>query len=179
MNPDFLTGRWHGLPIPRTPRRIAVVMALLAYPPVLLAWLGLQSVGVHVVVWASAVMAALGVLLVVDRGLWSWQNSLAQQPDAMLDERQIAVRDRAYLVGYRLFVTGTMLVLLVLGIGADILDPIITLTFDTVQPFFWAGVHYGMVLPSAAVAWSLPEAPSEDVLDHAHMPGTERPAPTA
>ena len=179
MNLDFLTGHWNGLPIPRSTRRIAVVAALLAYPVLLLAWLGLPGMGVHVVVWASSVIAALGILVIVVRGLWSWRNSLAQQPDAMLDERQIAVRDRAYLVGDRLFVTGTMLVLLLLGMGADIFDPVITLTFETVQPFFWAVVHYGVVLPSAAVAWSLPEAPPEDVLDPAHIPGTERPAPTA
>ena len=41
----------------------------------------------------------------------------------------------------------------------------VALSFDTLQPFFWATVHYGIVLPSAAVAWSLPEAPPDDELE--------------
>jgi len=92
MRLAFLTGRWNGLPIPQVTRRIAVVVALAAYPLVLAAWYGLRGPGVPGIVWLAGVSASLAVLLIVDRGLWSWQNSLARQPDGVLDERQIAVR---------------------------------------------------------------------------------------
>jgi hypothetical protein len=162
MPPSFLIGSWHGLTVARTTRRAAVVVALLAYPVLVAAWVGLQAAGVPALVWGAAVVAILAVLGAVARGLYTWQHSLANQPDAMLDERQVAIRDRAYLVAYRLFATGVTFSLVAIGVGADVLDPVVALSFDTVQPFFWAATYYALVLPSAAVAWSMPEAPADD-----------------
>jgi hypothetical protein len=162
MSIAFLTGSWDALTIPRATRRVAVLVAALAFPLLVLAWYGLRAADAHPIIWAAGVIGAVVILAASARGLYTWQHALANQPDATLDERQVAIRDRAYLIAYRLFATGVTLTLLVLGIGADVLDPVIAVTFDTVQPFFWAATYYALVLPSAAVAWSMPEAPPDD-----------------
>jgi len=67
------------------------------------------------------------------------------------------VRDRAYLESYRVFVAVVLVGLLVVGIGSDVVDRPLLVDFDVVQPVLWAGILYGMLLPSAVVAWGEPD----------------------
>jgi hypothetical protein len=82
---------------------------------------------------------------------------MAQAPDEQLDEREVAVRDRAYLESYRVFTGFTAVAVLLAAIAPDVLDRPIEYTFETVQPVFWGVLHYALVLPSAFVAWREPD----------------------
>lgn len=138
-------------------RRMLVLVALLGYPLFVLAWLFLPAAGITGLPWAIAV-AVLGLaVLMAAAMLYLFRRSMAQAPDAMLDERQVRIRDRAYLTAYQVFAGITLVALLLLGIGADALDTPITLTFDVLQPVIWGTILYGIVLPSAVVAWQEPD----------------------
>jgi|GEM_PF-1578739 len=141
----------------RVQRRFVVALALVAYPVFVAAWLGLPAIGIEVIPWA-VVVAVLGLGTVLSGFLvYAYRRRLAQSPDGDLDERQVAVRDRAYLESYRVFVAVVLVGLLVVGIGSDVVDRPLLVDFDVVQPVLWAGILYGMLLPSAVVAWGEPD----------------------
>ncbi|HEX5829301.1 MAG TPA: hypothetical protein VFY23_17365 [Candidatus Limnocylindrales bacterium] len=146
----------------RPVRRLLVLVAMLGYPLLVVAWLGLPAAGITGLPWAIAVGAIGLAVLMASFTLYQFRRSMAQSPDAMLDERQVRVRDRAYLVAYQAFAGMTLIVLLLLGIGADALDAPVTLTYDVIQPLIWGAILYGMVLPSAVVAWQEPDLDGEE-----------------
>jgi hypothetical protein len=142
-------------------RRALVGAALAGYPVFVAAWVGLPALGVTGIPWAIVVGAlGLGVILAAT-SLYQFRRRMAQSPDRDLDERQIAIRDRAYLVSYRVFCAIVLVGLLVVGILPDVLDRPLALTFETVQPLFWGAFLYSIILPSAAVAWQEPDLPAE------------------
>jgi hypothetical protein len=142
-------------------RRAIVLAGMAGYPAFVAAWVGLPRLGVTGIPWAIAVaVLGLGVLF-ASMALYQFRRAMAQAPDTQLDERQIRVRDRAYLDAYRVFALLVMVVLVVGGIAADALDQRVELTFDLVQPLIWGAILYGMILPSAAVAWREPDLPGE------------------
>jgi DNA-binding XRE family transcriptional regulator len=126
-------GPMDGLPIPSDDPPDRGGRRALAYPPVLAAWYGLGS-SAPPLIWLAGGRDP-GRAAGRRRGCGREQPRPAAECWTSGDRRA----RRAYRG--RLFVTGTMLVL-VLGI-ADILDPVVALSFDTLQPFFWATVHYG------------------------------------
>jgi len=139
--------------LPRLTRRIVVGTVLLGYPLLVAAWVGLPMVGVPPLVWALTVgLLALAVIGGAG-GLYAYRHAMAQAPDSQLDERQVAVRDRAYLSAYRAFSGLVLVTLFVAGILPDILDRPLAITFDTLLPVFWGALLYAFVLPSAIVAW--------------------------
>jgi hypothetical protein len=142
-------------------RRVLVLVSMLGYPVFVFAWTGLPAAGITGIPWAVTVAAlGLGVIL-SSLALYQFRRSMAQAPDAQLDERQIRVRDRAYLDAYRAFAVIVLLVLFVGGIVADWLEPPIPLTYDVVQALMWGALLYSMVLPSAVVAWQERDIPIE------------------
>lgn len=142
-------------------RRPLAIWSILGYPVgvlVLTQGPGLGS--------APAVSAVLGVGLILSSLpamflVWRFRGQLAQGTDAQLDERQVAIRDRAYLESYRIFVAAVLVVLLVVGIGSDIVDRAVTLTFDTLNWYVMGVVLLSLVLPSAVVAWREPNLPAD------------------
>ncbi|HYO43286.1 MAG TPA: hypothetical protein VES19_08825 [Candidatus Limnocylindrales bacterium] len=155
-------GRVDAAELRRPVRKMLVLVAMLGYPVFVLAWVGLPAAGMTGIAWAVTVGAlGLGVILAA-MALYQFRRSMAQAPDAQLDERQIRVRDRAYLEAYRVFALIVLLVLLVGGIASDVLEPPITLTYDVVQPLVWGALLYSMFLPSAVVAWQERDLPGED-----------------
>jgi len=129
----------------------------------------LALVGVGVVLgrlgsgWASLPPILFGVA-----GFAGWMllrravETTADLPDDALDERQRAVRDRAYLVAYR-FVDAIFFAAAVYG----------ALAWDTgllwlpddwvaVQACVWAVFLLVTTLPSAALAWAEPEPVGEE-----------------
>jgi tryptophan-rich sensory protein len=94
-------------------------------------------------------------------GLYGFQTSMAHVPDAQLDERQIAIRDRAYLVSYRILATFMLLGIFALSIAPDVLDRPLVVTFETMQPLMWGALLYSLILPSAVIAWQEPDLPGE------------------
>jgi uncharacterized membrane protein len=146
----------------RPVRRVLVLVTLLGYPLFVAAWLGLPAAGVTGLAWAL-VVAAIGFAVIVGAAtLYVFRRSMAQAPDAQLDERQVRIRDRAFLVAYQVFAGLTLLGLLVVGIGSDAIDRPITLTYDTMQPLVWGVILYGIILPSAIVAWQEPDLDREE-----------------
>ncbi len=147
---------------PRSLRRILVVGVLAGYPLFVTAWVGLPAIGVTGLVWAIVVAGlGLGVLLGA-LGLYQFQRSMAHTPDAQLDERQIAIRDRAYLVSYRILATFMLLAIFALSIAPDVLDRPLAVTFETMQPLMWGALLYSFILPSAVIAWQEPDLPGEE-----------------
>jgi hypothetical protein len=102
-------------------------------------------------------LVAILLTLFAIRRVYQFRSRLAQAPDAQLDERQLQIRDRAYVESYRIFVTVTIAALMVAGILPGLLDH--PLTFDyTVANFFVVGaVILSIALPSAVVAWREPD----------------------
>ena len=141
----------------QTRRRVLVAVALASYPVFVAAWLGLPAVGVVGVPWAVGVLAALAVLVVANLAVYRFRRAMAQAPETQLDERQVAVRDRAYLEAYRIFSALVMAVLLIVGITPDAIDRPLQVTYDAVQPLLFGVILYGIILPSAVVAWGEPD----------------------
>lgn len=141
----------------RTGRRALVVSALSGYPIFLGAWFGLPAMGITGVAWAVAVAAIGLATLAAMVALYRFRRSMAQAPEDRLDERQIAVRDHAYLQSYRLFCGGLLLALVAVAIAPDLLDRTLSVTYETIQPLVWAGILYSIILPSAVVAWQEPD----------------------
>jgi Ca2+/Na+ antiporter len=146
---------------PRSLRRVLVVGVLAGYPLFVAAWVGLPELGVTGLVW-TVVVAGLGLGVMLGAfGLYGFQTSMAHVPDAQLDERQIAIRDRAYLVSYRILATFMLLGIFALSIAPDVLDRPLVVTFETMQPLMWGALLYSLILPSAVIAWQEPDLPGE------------------
>lgn len=138
-------------------RRAVVAYAMVGFPLLVVSWFGLSALGLPDVLKVVVAGALIVGLLVADYFLWVFRRSLAQSPDEQLDEREVAVRDRAYLESYRVFTALTAIGVLVVAIAPDVLDRPLELTFETVQPVFWGVLHYALVLPSAFIAWREPD----------------------
>lgn len=103
-------------------------------------------------------VAAVGMLLRIGVG------RVADLPDTVIDERQIALRDRSYLLAYRII--STVIAVLVVT-GYIILDAIRTDRIaDAVAAWaagdaIWTLMPLLFFLPSAVLAWTTP-----DEIDH-------------
>jgi hypothetical protein len=78
---------------------------------------------------------------------------IADSPDELLDERQIALRDRSYLHSYRIISSIFILILLALFIRIDLSES----PFD-ISEWWGTGTWFSLImlmagLPSMAVAW--------------------------
>lgn len=137
----------------RPARRGLVLVALLGYPILVAAWIGLPAVGITGLPWLVVVTSIAAVMTLAGVLLYRFQRSLAQSPEDRLDERQVAVRDRAYLHSYRILSGGVLLGLLAAAIAPDLLDRPLSVSYETMQPLLWAAILYSIILPSAVVAW--------------------------
>lgn len=79
---------------------------------------------------------------------WRW----GQAPDDMLDEREIAVRLRAYYLAYVLFNATVFLGLVALSFIVD-LHQLSSFSYAQVSALLWGVFLVGWTLPSAILAW--------------------------
>ena len=79
---------------------------------------------------------------------WRW----GQAPDAMLDEREIAVRLRAYYLSYVLFNSIVFLSLIALSFVTD-LKIMTEIGYSQISAVLWGVFLVGWTLPSAILAW--------------------------
>lgn len=79
---------------------------------------------------------------------WRW----GQAPDEALDEREIAVRLRAYYLAYVLFNAAVFLSLVVLSFLVD-LNRLSSFSYAQVSALLWGVFLVGWTLPSAILAW--------------------------
>ena len=136
-------------------RRVAALLAVGLYPLSLL----LINADIELLPGLGAVPYVVLAIVVV--GLWvasvfvvyEFRRRLAQAPDDQLDERELTVRDEAYLISYRLLSAA----MLALAAWALVVVPAINgnrqVSLDTLLDVFFTLVIAASVLPSAVVAW--------------------------
>lgn len=138
---------------PRWTRRIAAVAAVLGYGvlmAVLESDLPLPDVPAIVLIVVLLVGWATSVYVV-----YEFRRRLANAPDAALDEREVRVRDRAYLQAHRI---GTAVLFLAGLVGG----PLLSVTDTVLSAGLVVDVTFSLamgllVLPAAVVAWTEPE----------------------
>lgn len=91
---------------------------------------------------------------------------VSEAPDELLDERQIALRNAAYVVAYRLMSTlAVLFVLLVMALAEGGVMP--QAIREVVRMASWSGLHMSFLmslvaLPSMVLAWQLPSEPQDE-----------------
>ena len=133
---------------PRSRRRALTVAVLAAHAvTVVLIAGGATLDGGYRAVELVALAASIAGYLVLRRVT----GSLADEGDTALDERQTSVRDRAYLVSYRILGAGVTAALLAVFIAVDGFD--VTLDARGLNALFWAVTGTAIALPTFVVAW--------------------------
>lgn len=144
-------------PVPRRIRRTLILVAYLGYLGVVLAWSLLDPPGRWLLVLPLGLAAVVGTgMLLMPQVL-----GVSDGTEAMLDERQLALRNRTYLNAYRvlgaLVVLGALYVMLAHGSGWWL-----PRTNLALQAVFWGVWLLAVTLPTAILAWSEPDADSPD-----------------
>lgn len=105
----------------------------------------------------AGIMAWFGVWILSRMGA-HWR--LGQAPDAELDEREIAMRLRAYYLAYVIFNSAVFLSLVGLSAFMDIAK-VNAVTYVQISTVLWGVFLYGWTLPSAVIAW-IDRGPGEE-----------------
>lgn len=135
-------------------RRTLVVVMYLGYPLGAVIWkLGAERD--DLVLWAAGAglvtlaFATAALLFGAHRQYWQWGNA----PERELDERQVTVRNRAYVTAYAAFVTLTFLALMY---GAVAIDKAwwLPTTWGEASAVVWGALLLGTTLPAAILAWT-------------------------
>ncbi len=138
--------RWDRLRTKRARVRIvAAMLAMLVAVPV--AWVTLPA------------LAALGVLAVAIAVWWVLRMSvrvIADLPEEYLDERQVRVRDRAYVDAYRWFAGFTLLAATILLVWFVVVSEndvaTVEIGWGQAMAVFWAFEGLALTLPSMVLA---------------------------
>ena len=146
----------------RRSRRIVAVATVLGLPS-MYAWSAFWTgTSVPAIAWGWAVFALMGVTLAGAVVLYRYVRGRADLADDGLDERERALRDRAWILSYQ--VLATVVVLL----GAAVVVPVLafghSVTVDA--PLATAvAICLGVLLPllpAAALAWLEPDPVGEE-----------------
>ena len=148
----------------RGPRR-ALVGACVAVLVALLASVFVPQPKVASYLEVSLLVAGLVVWLQLRRSV----RIVSEAPDELLDERQIAARNAAYVVAYRWLANLAvlfMLLILALGDGGVMPDAL----REMVRQRGWSGLHMSFLLavvslPAMVLAWQLPSEPQDEPQD--------------
>ena len=127
----------------RTRRRVIVLVWAAATVGCSAAWLWIGSTALWLVpLWLAAFWALRRAV-----------RSRADLPDAALDEREVAQRDRVYLHAYQGVATAALLLLFTLTIHGDRSR----LTYEELSAATWFLLGLCLGLPSAILAWTAPD----------------------
>ncbi|WP_424950436.1 hypothetical protein [Deinococcus sp.] len=153
------------VPVPRTSRRRLVLESYLGFalfalltmvlPPLFRAQ-GWPNFLVPVAVLPLAIM----VIRCSYRLLQPQRLGIADGADAMLDERQLLLRGRAYLNAYRVLGLLIMLGLLYISLAADQGWPM-PHGYPAWNLLYMAALLLSLTLPSALLAWTEPDPPAD------------------
>ena len=140
-------------------RRGAVLAAYGGYLGLVVAWYlarRLDSMPLFMLVLPLSIVLLVGLAVLFTS--WVWH--AANQPDPELDERQLRVRDRAYLQSYRVLAGATVVATVY---GALAWDNGLWLpgTWNQVQALVWGVLLLTMTLPAAVIAWTEPDLPAD------------------
>jgi hypothetical protein len=114
-------------------------------------WYGLA----HIVLTAS-IMTSFGISRVARVG-----RAIADDLDTRLDERQLALRNSAYLQSYRFVAALVLLGVIWIALGTDLGYWWIPTTWHEWNAIFWGLFIYLTLLPSAILAWREPDRHDE------------------
>jgi hypothetical protein len=142
--------------LPQRSRRAIVLAAAAASAAALLtvALLPPDSLGVSIAKLVAASGSVLGFGYAMTRSM-TWY--LGNAPDTALDERERAIRDRAYFKAYGTFAgLAIATAFYLLDLGPDLGLPV-PAHYDAWWAIVWAFVMLGLGLPAGFVAWDLPD----------------------
>jgi sterol desaturase/sphingolipid hydroxylase (fatty acid hydroxylase superfamily) len=119
-----------------------------------------NSVGLALLGLAGSVVA-IAITLGSYLALLSSTLNYPNLPQRMLDERQQAVRDRAYRIAFHLLTGLSLLAVLYCMLAALSGRLWLPRTFNEFQAVFWGVLILATTLPTAVISWTEPEPPEE------------------
>jgi hypothetical protein len=145
----------------RRSRRVVAVVTLLGLPAMYLWSSYWQGTTAPPLVWGPITFVLIGATVVGALVLYRYVRDRADMPGERLDERERALRDRAWILSYEVLSVVVVavvaaMVIAVLGFGR-------TLTIDATLAGA-AALCLGVLLPllpAAALAWIEPDEPAE------------------
>ena len=144
----------------RRDRRLAVAAAFLGYPLLLVGYDLLVEPGrLSTVIWAPIAIVLFLLTLVGAVTIYGYGQGRMDRR-ARLDERQRQMVDHALVVSYGVLATAITLALGALAVTASF--GTVELHMDSLAPWLIAAGLYLPMLPFAAMAWTEPDAPSDD-----------------
>ncbi|MBK7905037.1 MAG: hypothetical protein IPJ78_00575 [Gemmatimonadetes bacterium] len=148
---------------PRATRRRDVVLLYASYPlGVLLLHLTLGGTIWYGIVHVLFIVAVCGWGALVRVG--GMGRSIADDLDGRLDERQLAMRNAAYLDAYRIVSTVAVLGCVWIALGIDLGWWWVPTTYREWNDIFWGLFLLTMSLPSAFLVWREPDRAEEALL---------------
>ena len=108
-----------------------------------------RSAGLFLLVSIFAIIMLSGIVVLVTSWVWSAANA----PDPELDERQLRVRDRAYLHSYQAFAGLITAAGCYAGVAWD-QGWWLPNTWNQVQAVVWGVLVLALTLPASVVAWT-------------------------
>lgn len=153
--------------IPRqTVRRRNVLLLLTSYPIVsALLWATLRDSAFFALAHLVTTVVILWVLGIERVGRVG--KAIGDDIDARLDERQLALRNAAYLDAYRIVSAVVLLGVLWIALGIDLGLWWVPSTFHEWNLIFWGLFIYTTTLPSAFLAWREPDRTDDLELQNA------------
>jgi hypothetical protein len=148
--------------LPRRSRRAVAVGTLLGLPAMFAwstFWVGTT---VSTIVWGPISFVLIGMTIVGSLILYRYIRGRADMPGRGLDERERQLRDRAWILSYRVLSLVVIGVVVVLGISVFILGRTLTIDANLVNALVLSVAVLLPVLPAAALAWIEPD-PLADV----------------
>lgn len=144
-------------PIPAlSVRRRNVILLALSYPIVsALLWATMREHTFFALAHLAATVLILWVLGIERVGRVG--KAIGDDIDSRLDERQLALRNAAYLDAYRIASGIVLLGVIWIALGLDLGIWWVPSTYDEWNLIFWGLAIYLMTLPSAFLVWREPD----------------------
>jgi hypothetical protein len=144
----------------RSVRRRNVILLAVSYPIVsALLWATLRDNPFFALTHLVATVLILWTLAIERVGRVG--KAIGDDIDSRLDERQLALRNAAYLDAYRIS-SGIVLVGVIwIALGLDLGIWWVPSTYDEWNLIFWGLFIYLMTLPSAFLVWREPDRPDD------------------
>lgn len=145
---------------PRHVRRRNIVLLAVSYPLAsLILWTTLRESSFFALAHLTSTVLILWFLAIERVGRVG--KAIGDDIDGRLDERQLAVRNAAYLDAYRIASGIVLLGVIWIALGLDLGLWWVPSTYDEWNIIFWGLFIYLMTLPSAFLAWREPDRSDE------------------
>jgi len=145
----------------RRTRRIVAVATLLGLPAMFAwstFWLGTT---VPNLVWGPVSFVLIGMTIVGSFVLYRYVRDRADMPGRRLDERERALRDRAWILSYQVLSAVVVAGVVITGIAVFVIGRPVTLDAGLVNALVLCVGVLLPILPAAALAWIEPDAVEE------------------